>query len=216
MIMKKFFCLLMASIAVSFMSCTDESDANFIQGIWAMYENGTSNIENGSSGNFVVWVIDANQIHQQSLYGIYKDGVISGFEDSSMKVDISYNYTYRKGKLSYNDAEASVTIEDNDHITLAGMTHWTRLKDVEILKGYYNNPDRINLNNYDPYADSSCWAITCYSGTASTTEYTWSNEYWVAAGCKLALEMLQGTDIAYSWHAVAASDEADCNAKNVN
>lgn len=79
-----------------------------------------------------------------------------------------------------------------------------------------SDPDSIHLENYDPYADSSCWAITCYSGGAEATEYTWSNEYWVAAGCKLALEMLQGTDIAYSWHSVAAADEADCNAKNVN
>lgn len=215
MIMKKFFCLLMASIAVSFMSCTDESDANFIQGIWAMYEDGTSKIENGYQGHFVVWVFDANQIHQQSLRGTYKDGVISGFEGTSTKVDISYNYTYRKGKLSYNDAEASVTIEDNDHITLAGMTHWTRLKDLVILKGY-NDPDQINLNNYDPYAESSCWAITCHSGGAEATEYTWSNEYWVAAGCKLGLEMLQGQGISYSWYAVSASSEDACMAKNNN
>ena len=213
MIMKKYFCLLMASIAVSFMSCTDESDANFIQGIWAMYENGTSNIENGSSGNFVVWVFDANQIHQQSLSGTYKDGVLSGFEDSSMKVDISYNYTYRKGKLSYNDAEASVVIEDNDHFTLAGMTHWTRLKDLVILKGY-NNPDQINLDKYDSNAAESCWAITCRSGAAESTEYTWSNEYWVAAGCKLALTIYAGTDVAYSWYKVSAPNEDACNAKN--
>ena len=81
-----------------------------------------------------------------------------------------------------------------------------------------SDPDSINLNNYDPYADSSCWAVTTYSGTAQATEYTWTNEYWLAAGVKLALEVAQaaGADVAYSWTAAAAADEADCNAKNVD
>lgn len=79
-----------------------------------------------------------------------------------------------------------------------------------------SDPDSINLNLYDPDADPSCWALTAYSGSAEATEYLWSNEYWVAVGVKASLEMLEGTGIAYSWHAVAASDEADCNAKNVN
>ena len=79
-----------------------------------------------------------------------------------------------------------------------------------------SDPDSINLNNYDPYADLSCWALTAYSGSAEATEYTWTNEYWLAAGVKASLTMLEGTGIAYSWHAVAAADEADCNAKNVD
>ena len=81
----------------------------------------------------------------------------------------------------------------------------------------YTNPDQINLDNYDSSVAESCWAVTTYSGTASTTEYIWTNEYWLAAGVKLALEVAQaaGADVAYSWTAAAASDEADCEAKNV-
>lgn len=79
-----------------------------------------------------------------------------------------------------------------------------------------SDPDSIHLENYDPYAESSCWALTCYGGGAEATEYTWTNEYWLAASVKTALTIVEGSGIAYSWHAVSAKDEADCNAKNVD
>ena len=81
-----------------------------------------------------------------------------------------------------------------------------------------SDPDSIHLENYDPYAESSCWALTAYSGSAEATEYSWTNEYWLAAGVKLALEVAQsaGADVAYSWHGVSASNEDACNAMNNN
>ena len=78
----------------------------------------------------------------------------------------------------------------------------------------YNDPDQIDLTKYDMNDDLSCWALTCKSGSASATEYTWTNEYFIAAGVKGALEMLEGTGVSYSWYAVSAANEDDCIAKN--
>lgn len=77
-----------------------------------------------------------------------------------------------------------------------------------------NDPDSIDLTKYDSQEAAACWAITAYQGSAEATSYTWSNEYFVAAGCKTALEMIGGTGVSYSWKKVDAANEQACLDKN--
>ena len=169
--------------------------------------------------------------HRYFVLSTYVDGIIyDAYEDDEdkqkNKSSVPINYTYSNGELKYSGASGGrLDVDDNDHFTMQiydgkGYTwDFTRIKAVKPTSApitRYTDPNQINLSNYDPYAESSCWALTCYNGSAEDTEYTWTNEYWLAAGVKLALEMLEGTDIAYSWHAVNASNEDACNAMNNN
>lgn len=79
-----------------------------------------------------------------------------------------------------------------------------------------NNPDSIDLTKYDSQEAAACWAVTAYQGSAEATTYTWSNEYFIAAGCKASLEMVGGAGVSYSWKKVDAANEQACEDKNVD
>ena len=200
-------------------------------GSWAILSKGND----WQTGSFILWDFDEKQFRERYIHGTYVDGIMyDAYEDDEdkqkNKSSAPINYTYHNGELKYSGALGTlIDVDDNDHFTLYYKDEedgkhyfqidFTRIKAIKSTTApvtRYTDPDQINLNLYDPYAESSCWAVVSYSGSAEATEYTWSNEYWLAAGVKLALEILEGTDIAYSWHAVNASNEDDCEARNID
>ncbi len=77
-----------------------------------------------------------------------------------------------------------------------------------------NDPDSINLKDYNPQDAPSCWAVTVNNNNASATTYTWANEYTIALSCKTTMELSGTKSVYYSWEKVSGDTEEACLQKN--
>lgn len=207
--MKKTVYLLLALIAASFAACNKSDDSVFLQGLWAMYQDGNADMKNGAKGNFSVWGYFKTHVYQQNVDGEYKNGIVWSLEDPSDISGTSYDYTYENGKLSYNGITVPVTVVDDNHIIIDGTSHWTRL--VDWFSGYYD-PAQIDLSKYNAHADSACWRMAEKSYNGIAYENIWANEYDIAASAKLRLETakVKGNAVAYTWEKTKVTDKDHC------
>lgn len=79
--------------------------------------------------------------------------------------------------------------------------------------GKISDPNKINLDNYNPNAPEECWLMTVYSGSTSASSYLWSNEYNLASSIKQGLQNAGGA-MSISWEKVSTGNQDACDALN--